>query len=40
MSEKVLLREWYPLSVDKGVISESIRQNDGKLFLKGSVQEH
>ncbi len=39
MSEKVLLREWYPLSVDKGVISESIRQNDGKLFLKGILQK-
>ncbi len=34
MSDKVLLREWYPLTVDKGVINESMRSNDGKLFLK------
>ena len=39
MSEKVLLREWYPLTVDKGVINESMRSNDGKLFLKGILQK-
>ena len=39
MSEKVLLREWYPLQVDKSVLSESMRQNDGKMFLKGVLQK-
>jgi len=39
MSDKVLLREWYPLTVDKGVINESMRSNDGKLFLKGILQK-
>jgi len=39
MSDKVLLREWYPLTVDKGLISESIRNNGGKLFLKGILQK-
>jgi len=39
MSDKVLLREWYPLTVDKGVISESMRSNGGKLFLKGILQK-
>jgi hypothetical protein len=39
MSDKVLLREWYPLTVDKSVISESMRSNGGKLFLKGILQK-
>jgi hypothetical protein len=39
MSDKVLLREWYPLTVDKGVINESMRSNGGKLFLKGILQK-
>ena len=39
MSDKVLLREWYPLTVDKGLISESMRSNGGKLFLKGILQK-
>jgi len=39
MSEKVLLREWYPLQVDKSVLNESMRQNDGKMFLKGVLQK-
>jgi len=39
MSDKVLLREWYPLTVDKGVISESMTRNGGKLFLKGILQK-
>jgi len=39
VSDKVLLREWYPLTVDKGVINESMRSNDGKLFLKGILQK-